>query len=421
MDQRELRRPSGAAHPTRAVVTRVAAALAAASLVSGCGDGSVAPPQPEAGLFDRYVALGNSITAGFESEGINDSTQMHAYPVLLAQHANVSLSVALLNTPGCPPPLVGPVALTSDRVGGGSATSCAGLGSLTNPVQSLAVPGFRIADVFAVPGGLPGLIYSQAFGNRTLVQAMVDAGPTLVSVWLGNNDALSAGLSGDLDLLTPAPQFQSRVNALAGAIRDQTNAREAIWISVIDPRRAPVLQPGAYFWGIGEDPATAPLLPKPVHENCAPFLPGGDPNPLAANLVSFTVARDDAVSEISCADDAPYVLNAPEREALGARVAEFNAAIQEAADAHGWIYIDANALIEAELSDPDRIRDCQGLLDATTDDFPGVLKGVCPHPDAPNFFGSLLSFDGVHPSLAGQELVADALRDALRAKHPAAF
>ena len=35
-------------------------------------------------LFRRYAALGNSITAGFQSAGINDSTQRRAYPVLLA-------------------------------------------------------------------------------------------------------------------------------------------------------------------------------------------------------------------------------------------------------------------------------------------------------------------------------------------------
>ena len=36
-------------------------------------------------LFDRYVSMGNSITAGFQSGGINDSTQQQSYAVLLAQ------------------------------------------------------------------------------------------------------------------------------------------------------------------------------------------------------------------------------------------------------------------------------------------------------------------------------------------------
>ena len=34
-------------------------------------------------MFRRYVSLGNSITAGFQSAGINDSTQQRSYAVLL--------------------------------------------------------------------------------------------------------------------------------------------------------------------------------------------------------------------------------------------------------------------------------------------------------------------------------------------------
>src|SRR5439155_18127956 len=43
---------------------------------------SVTPVDP---LFDRYVSMGNSITAGFQSAGINDSTQSQSYAVLLAR------------------------------------------------------------------------------------------------------------------------------------------------------------------------------------------------------------------------------------------------------------------------------------------------------------------------------------------------
>ncbi|HEU0053262.1 MAG TPA: hypothetical protein VFQ39_08790, partial [Longimicrobium sp.] len=52
-------------------------ALAAALAVAGCvGDGddpitSVAPTAQGGTLFQRYVSLGNSITAGFQSNGIN--------------------------------------------------------------------------------------------------------------------------------------------------------------------------------------------------------------------------------------------------------------------------------------------------------------------------------------------------------------
>src|SRR5680860_923388 len=66
---------------------------------------------PVSDIFDRYVALGNSITAGFQSAGINDSTQLQAYPVLLAEMASATeqFHVPLLAPPGCPPPFAAPL------------------------------------------------------------------------------------------------------------------------------------------------------------------------------------------------------------------------------------------------------------------------------------------------------------------------
>jgi lysophospholipase L1-like esterase len=389
---------------------------ASAALLTACERGGT---DPDAGnLFRRYVALGNSITAGFESEGINDSTQMNAYPVLLAAKAGAQFNVARLQKPGCPAPLVGPAPLTAERVGGGTTPGCAGLVTpLATPVQSLAFPGFRIADALQLPGGVTGLLYSQVFGTRTLVQAMREARPSLVSVWLGNNDALSAALAGDLDQLTPLASFQTSVNAIAAVIAE-TTARDAILIGVTDPQHAPVLQPGAYYWAVKQDPAAAALLPKNVNDNCAPLTATGQLNPLAANLVSLLVVRDAAVTEISCAGDAPYLLNASEQQAITTRVGEFNQALQAAAQARGWIYLDADELTRRQLTDPNRIRKCQTLASATTpQQFAAAVVASCPHPAAPNFFGSLISFDGVHPSRAGQQLIADEMAAALRAKH----
>src|SRR5260370_28625180 len=56
-------------------------------------------------LFDRYVSLLNSITAGFQSGRINDSTQHQSYAVLLSRHMAPPIFVPLLNQPGCPPPI----------------------------------------------------------------------------------------------------------------------------------------------------------------------------------------------------------------------------------------------------------------------------------------------------------------------------
>ena len=391
--------------------------LAVTVLVAACGDEGTGT-QPEGDLFRRYVALGNSITSGFESGGINDSTQMHAYPVLLAQRAGAEFEILRLQQPGCPAPLLGPSPLTAERVGGASATSCAGALSIPHVVQNLAIPGIKIADGLTVPEGRFDAIFNQLFGGRTVVDLMIDADPTLVSVWLGNNDALSAGLSGDPDRLTPLSEFRASLDTLIGALANGTAVRDAILISVIDPQTSPLVEPGAFFWAIKQDPATSALLPKPVSDDCAPEVLTGQPNPRASNLVSLRVTDDSDVAEISCADDAPYVLSPAEQQAITTRVSEFNAAIRAGANANGWIYIDANALVQSLLSDPNRIRKCQDLATATTPAaFQAAVQSTCPGTSAPNFFGSLLSFDGYHPSAEAHEVFANAIAEALRVKH----
>ena len=54
----------------------------------GCSnDDLITPPVPQykgGAMFQRYVAMGNSITAGFQSGGINDSTQQQSYVALVA-------------------------------------------------------------------------------------------------------------------------------------------------------------------------------------------------------------------------------------------------------------------------------------------------------------------------------------------------
>jgi len=110
----------------RPTVVAIVAILAASAVLGACRDAGVGPT-PDDPLFERYVALGNSVTAGFESEGINDSTQAHPYSVQFAARFNAPFAWARVRMPGCPAPLVGPLALTTERVGGARATDCAGL------------------------------------------------------------------------------------------------------------------------------------------------------------------------------------------------------------------------------------------------------------------------------------------------------
>lgn len=400
------------AHRTLAVGLMAVAAFTLSSCIEGDEPIIV---EPEAGaLFDRYVALGNSITAGFQSGGIHVEMQEEAYPVLLAEKAGASFGVPGLALPGCPPPFVGP--LTTER----TSTEACGLRLFDAPdvVQNLAVPGATIADA-SDPIGTGTTLNTLITGGRSQIQAMIDADPSLVSVWLGNNDALGAALSGDTTALTPLEDFQSEYDEVVAAIQ-ATEAEDVVLIGVADPLLvAPALQPGAYFWAIAQNPPSG-LPPLDVDDNCAPFTPEGDPNPSASHLVSFVAVAEQIAAGadtivVDCAATAPGLLNGDEQIRVVTQVAAFNVYIQQQASDNDWIYVDpTTSLIVPALADPNKVRKCQ-LLETADDpaSFQDAVMNSCPvdlDPDTEEtFFGSYFSFDGVHPSAEAHAVIADTL------------
>src|SRR5438067_13378415 len=79
----------------------VAGGLSLALLAAACHEDELFTPLPPAyaagAMFTRYVSFGNSITAGFQSRGLNDSLQRLAYPVLLARARQTTCSYPRIN------------------------------------------------------------------------------------------------------------------------------------------------------------------------------------------------------------------------------------------------------------------------------------------------------------------------------------
>src|SRR4030081_744333 len=105
-------------------------------------------------LFDRYVSMGNSITAGFQSGGINDLTQLQSYGVLLARAMRSPVFPPLPNRPGSPPPFTNvftQTRLTPPGYPPSTSTSCY-LRKIPNPpppyISNTAVPGAEVIDIY---------------------------------------------------------------------------------------------------------------------------------------------------------------------------------------------------------------------------------------------------------------------------------
>jgi len=415
-------------------------ALAAALSLSACvgdGDTPITTFDPVRGgeLFSRYVAMGNSITAGFQSGGINDSTQLRSYPVFLAQKAQVFPSLfspPLLRTVPiaggnpCPRLMVAPLTFGPATTG-----TCVRITD-TRFTNNLAVPGEKIGDLLhfdpaATSAPLHALIMG---GPKTQLEAMAELGPSFVTLWIGNNDALAPALGGLPAGMTPAALFAARADSVANAIA-AAEPLGAVIIGVVNPVLAsPLLQPGAYFF-LARDPVTKEFNGKLVNDNCSPVNILGQPNPLAANMVSFQIIST-AIPEINCDPaSAPaggaYLLDVAEQAVVADRINAFNAALSAEAAEHNWVYLNPNAVVAAQLAVKDangrytQVRKCQDLATATTAaQFQAAVLNSCPvtgPTGAPNFFGALISFDGVHPSTAAHVLFANALAAAINTKY----
>ncbi len=391
---------------------RTIASVLSLTLLAACQqDELLLPPQPAyAGgeMFVRYVAMGNSITAGFQSGGINDSTQRQSYAFLVANEMRSQYYYPSLNAPGCPPPYTN--VFTGARVGGGTASTCLFRNSRIPPyLSNVAVPGAETVDMLV--NGPPPTANSnpltQLFlGGRTQVQAMMDAHPTFVSVWAGNNDLLGAALAGDTALATDTAAF--RVSYAHALDSIQATGAQAILIAVGLGHSAnnvvlPYFSRGTTWFGLWAGGAFAPA-PFTVAANCAP--PRGD-----TVLVGFAygfgllaTAKTGTPTTLDCT--APPVVEPAETRFFAVQQIRYNAIIQAQAAARGWAFTDG--------------------VDSTLDSLAGVANQFAPFPNTAaacsgSPFGLAFSCDGIHPNAATQRLIARKVVQAINAKYGSAI
>ncbi len=377
--------------------------LLTAPLLAACDDESLNSPVADAGaMFARFVAIGNSITAGFQSGGINDSTQNQSYAVLVADELGTDFVVPLLNKPGCPAPWTN--VFTGDRVGGTGDTDCALRQSTPTLLHNVAVPGAAVVDALSNldADSDPNTLTTIILGGRTQLEAAREVQPTFMSVWIGNNDVLGAALAGDASLVTDATTFATRYNAMVDSLQAM-GVQGAVLIGVANVTAIPHLSPGVAYFLAAQDPAWPPTFA--VAASCAPAAFGGvGEQTMVPFGYGFGVLMAQATAgtpvTLDCASDAP-VLSATELQTLGTAVAAFNQTIAAAATAQGWAYLDPNPPLDS-LAQAGEIP-----LFPNTSGADALLRP----------FGDFFSFDGVHPNAAAHQLIADHVMDAIEATY----
>ena len=413
--------------------------LAALPVFGACDADSndVWAPNVVDGMFARYVSIGNSITAGFQSGGITTAMQQQSYAYLLAQQmgltvgaAGAEFNVPLMTAPGCPPPLTN--IFTQERVMGLTAGDCFLRQTTPELLHNVAVPGSAIIDALtnldAASG--PNALTTLFLGGRTQLEAAAEVQPTFVTVWMGNNDALgaitTAGNAGDASLVTDPTTFASRYSSMMDELDAMGTIEGGVLIGAVQVVAAPYLTQGRVWAGFEPtfDALTAPLNVFNVNANCLAFqaLTATDtawasvPFHHGAPLLASAQAKADSVlagqlnpatmvpAELDCS--ATDVVTVPEMVNLITSVTAFNTTIEAEADERSWVYLDPNVLLLQLAADTDAVRP-----------FPAFAGTAAADVTLNTPFGTALSIDGIHPSATSHVTVANALIAAINAAY----
>ena len=374
--------------------------------------------------FAKYVSLGTSVSMGYMNEGVYYATQQTAWPALLAHQAfATSFTSPLLQGPGCYSPLIAPLSLGPKRLSGASYPSinaqdqvCALVANTVLPTNNVAIDGattyhaLRITpeSTVATPTTIDSdqrkrLYKAVLAGGRTQVTSMMVQNPTLVSVELGSNEALRSVTSGILIPATayrqpdntytyyPTSLWQPQYDAIVDSVA-KTGAK-ALLVSVPLIPNIVGVYPGDDFY---KDSVAFASFGVNVSSDC-----NGNTNSIFAITKVLTALATPKPNTFSCTNNPTafdFILTQADTTFVNGLIRTMNSHIEQQASTHGWAYLELNTAL------------ADFIARKTHFSLSNFLS--CTRP-----FGQYIGLDGVHPTLDGQQAIANAAADALNATY----
>jgi len=353
--------------------------------------------------FSTYVALGDSLTAGFSNGSLVETHQRVSYPALLARQAGVTaFEQPLVSQPGIPAELtlvtLIPPVVSVKATNQGAALRL----DLPRPYNNLGVPGARVVDLLTrvsdatttsgTGGGSgPGFHDLILRGKGTALAQGISLKPTTVTLWIGNNDVLAAAVAGraiDGVTLTPLATFQASYQSVVDALKG-SGATTIVAANIPDVTTIPFV---TTIRPIVVSPTTgAPVL---VNGQTVPLL--GPNGPLPANsLVTLAASplllKGDGIPSAlggtgrGLPDE--VILDLNEIAVIRERVGQYNQVIATICQAAGIPVLDVNGF----------------LTDVAVN---GRMVGGVSLTSA-YLSGGLFGYDGIHPTDLGYALIAN--------------
>ena len=378
-------------------------AIAFAALgLSSCSTSSSSNPQAirtaaqkaNAGNFSSVYFLGDSLTAGFQSDSLIDTSQPHGWANLVAQQVGFPITLPLIASPGAPSQLT-LVHLSPLTIGQLPGTTM-GRDDFTAQPTDVAVPGAALNDILNTlpklqpdPGqeelnqlvlGYPGFGYGVI---RSQAQQAAAANPTTIFLWAGNNDALIADETGLVSSMTDLATFTTQYQQLISYLQDNTNAH-LILCNIPDVTAVPYLTPASYVLA-----ATSAQTGVPVAALSAVLgIQQGDlVNPAGTAQIPLILTGQQA----GPITDAGF-LSAAEVVQVQMQVMAFNNVIASAATQTGATLVDIHSVFAQTTANGIA---ANGYVGTTT------------------FLGGAFSLDGIHPTNTAYAVVANKFIDTI--------
>lgn len=202
--------------------------------------------------FSNYVAIGNSLTAGYMDAALYNDGQASSFPALLAEQLTYAGAPDEFNQPDInselgfntavsPNPQNGTVLGRykldtsipgpSPTIGGDAIEPYSGAASDLN---NFGVPGIVIGQLLTPDTGTPQTAAYNPFyarfasspGSSTILEDAISAQPSFFTLWIGNNDVLGYAISGASNpaLLTSQSDFNTRFNTVMNSLLGNTSA-----------------------------------------------------------------------------------------------------------------------------------------------------------------------------------------------------
>ena len=407
---------------------RIGMILALAAFLAGCQGpcdklGTITAPTTTSGSadFSTYVAVGTSISAGYQSGGLVDRHQVRSFPALFAQaigktvlqNGQGQFTFPAVDHDGIPAlthvASFSPLVITS----AGATTGAPENFAQATPYHNMAIPGALLIDFadttnyYATklpPAGIGRTNFTMfnivTRHRGSVLQQVLALRPTFMTFEYGSNEVLGAATAGSTAYLFPSAVYTSVLTQCMNAIHTYSPGTKVALFNVPNVTSIPfctTFKPYTRSLTTGQvvtllGPGRTPLSPTDLV-----LLTAADS---LARGTGFPIGAYNYVNPAAPGNGRPLldsqVLSTTEQATIGAAITAMNAAVDSVATRPWIAKVDFNGLLS-------------GLATNGYD-----LGSV--HYSTAFVTGGIFSLDGVHPTDLGHAIGTNALIAAVNAR-----